>query len=231
MQPAILTAWPRSAQLVTAFLLGLATALLAVHSYGYLRYGARPTEQQRATTLTYQVDLNQAEEAELLQLPDIGENLASRIIDYRETHHGFRDIEELRNVRGIGTAKMAKLRPWVCVSPLEDIEDYPDTDVEPDKRVASQGNGARTTAKGSTSKKVADLDRPININRAPLEELKRLPNIGQKRAEQIIAERRKGPFKSVDDLRRIKGFGPTILDGLRGHVTFGNDRVQIAAGE
>jgi competence protein ComEA len=231
VQPAVLTAWPRSAQLVTAFLLGLATALLAIHSYGYLRNGARPTEQQRATTLTYQVDLNQAEEAELLQLPDIGETLAGRIIEYREAHHGFRDVEELRKVRGIGAAKMAKLRPWVCVSPAQDIEDYPNTDSEPDKRIASQGKTVRQVDKGSGSKKLTDGDAPININRASLEELKRLDNIGQKRAEQIIAERRKRPFKSVDDLRRIKGFGKTILDGLRGHVTFGNERVQVAAGE
>jgi competence protein ComEA len=231
VQHAVLLAWPRSAQLVTAFLLGLATALLAVHSYGYLRYGTRPTEQQRATTLTYQVDLNQAEQPELLQLPGIGESLAERILDYREAHHGFRDIDELRKVRGIGPATMAKLRPWVCVSPMEEIEDYPEATADSDKRLASGSKGNRPAHKGSTSKKIANLDGPININRASLEELKRLPNIGQKRAERIIAGRRKGPFKSVEDLRRIKGFGPAILDELRPHVTFGNERVQVAAGE
>jgi competence protein ComEA len=36
--------WPRAAQLTLAFLLGIATALLAVYAYGSLRSGSRPTE-------------------------------------------------------------------------------------------------------------------------------------------------------------------------------------------
>ena len=52
--PALQTAWPRSAQLTTAFLLGVAATLLVIHALGQLRWGSRPTE------LTYRVDLNHA---------------------------------------------------------------------------------------------------------------------------------------------------------------------------
>src|SRR5262249_22696203 len=76
-------AWPRSARWTPAFLLGLATALLASHALGQLRWGSRPTE------LTYRVDLNRAQRAELLQLPGVGDALAERIEEYRHEKGGF----------------------------------------------------------------------------------------------------------------------------------------------
>jgi competence protein ComEA len=115
--------WPRSAQLALAVLLGSAATLLAVHLFGSLRYGSRPAELQPDHALGQRIDLNQAGRAELLQLPGVGENLAGRIQEYRQQHGGFRNVEELRGVQGVGPATLERLRPWVFVHPGDSERD------------------------------------------------------------------------------------------------------------
>src|SRR5262249_31320664 len=47
-----------------------------------------------------------------------------------------------------------------------------------------------------------------------------LPGVGPKRAEQIEAYRRThGPFRSVEELRKVPGFGPVALERLRDLIT------------
>lgn len=55
----------------------------------------------------------------------------------------------------------------------------------------------------------------INPNEAPQEELERLPGIGPETARRIISERNAAPFRSVDDLLRVKGIGPKTLSRFR----------------
>src|SRR5262245_18333609 len=111
--PPVLAAWPRSAQLTTAFLLGVMTTLLAGHLWSYFRWGTRPTELDRSPRLTYRVDLNRAGRAELLQLPGVGESLAGRIESYRKEHGGFQTVDDLTAIHGVGPATVDKLRDWV----------------------------------------------------------------------------------------------------------------------
>lgn len=60
----------------------------------------------------------------------------------------------------------------------------------------------------------------VNINTATAEELKALPGIGPSKAEAIVAYRsQNGAFKSVDDLKNVKGIGDGILAKLRGEAT------------
>lgn len=60
------------------------------------------------------VDLNSASQPQLIALPGVGPALAGRIIEYREKRR-FERVEDLQRVRGIGSAKYAKLRPLVSV--------------------------------------------------------------------------------------------------------------------
>jgi len=124
-QPAVLTAWPRSAQLALAFLLGLATALIAIHAYSCSRWGSRPTDLERGPGLSYRIDLNHAERPELLQIPGIGDALAQRIEDHRREHGAFRSVEELTLVHGIGPATLERVRSWVQVSPVANTDATP----------------------------------------------------------------------------------------------------------
>ena len=62
----------------------------------------------------------------------------------------------------------------------------------------------------------------IDINRAGASELEKLPRIGPKTAERILAFRDAyGAFRSVNDLQQVKGIGPKTLELLRPHVYAG----------
>ena len=63
--------------------------------------------------VTFPLDLNSARVEDFMELPGIGEKLALRLVEYRKSHSGFRSVEELRKVRGIGEKRMKRLRPLV----------------------------------------------------------------------------------------------------------------------
>ena len=59
------------------------------------------------------VSLNNATAEELTELKGVGEVTAQAIVAYREEHGGFKDVEELLEVSGIGPAKLAQLKDQV----------------------------------------------------------------------------------------------------------------------
>src|SRR5438445_5410288 len=69
------------------------------------------------------------------------------------------------------------------------------------------------------SKKAEALRGPIDLNRAPAEELQKLPGVGPRLARRILEERAKAPFQAVEELRRVSGIGAKTLEKLRPYVT------------
>ena len=60
------------------------------------------------------VNLNTAKRQELIEgILGIGEKLASRIVSYRETYGGFKNIEEIMNIKGIGEKLFAKIKDYI----------------------------------------------------------------------------------------------------------------------
>lgn len=63
------------------------------------------------------IDLNTATEAELQTLSGIGPAKAADIIAYRDSNGGFKAVEELKEVSGIGDKTYERLAPFVTVGP------------------------------------------------------------------------------------------------------------------
>ena len=61
------------------------------------------------------VDLNTATQAELEVLPGVGPKMAERILAYRAENGGFKSVDQLDDVKGIGEKRMATLQPLVKV--------------------------------------------------------------------------------------------------------------------
>ena len=78
---------------------------------------AKPAPPPRRA-VTFPLDINSARIEELMALPGIGETLAQRMVEYRKSHGGFRSVDELRKVRGIGAKRMAQLRPLVMTAEI-----------------------------------------------------------------------------------------------------------------
>jgi len=219
--------WPRSAQLATAFLLGLAFALLGIQMWSMSRWSTRPLDLNREKQFRYRIELNQANREQLLQVPGIGDRTAEKIEAYRKENGPFRGKAELTNIRGIGPAKYEKMGDWLTVKQVES-KTVVDSSRPISQSRRTPSSPPKEPASGTSPKKGDNLKEPIDINQASLEELQKLPGIGPKKAQGILDERAKSPFRSVDDLRRVSGIGPKTLERLRPFVTVGPTSGQLA---
>ena len=60
----------------------------------------------------------------------------------------------------------------------------------------------------------------VNINTASSSELEALPGIGPAKAKSIVEYRKKnGAFKSVEELKNVKGIGDAVLNKLKAEAT------------
>jgi competence protein ComEA len=65
--------------------------------------------------LQWPIDLNSANQDQLEAIPGIGKFLATKILEYRNQNGSFQNYEDLDKVYGIGSNKLEKLRPYLCV--------------------------------------------------------------------------------------------------------------------
>lgn len=83
--------------------------------------------------------------------------------------------------------------------------------VPPAGRTDGQGHGSSVAA-----------HRLIDVNAAGAEELALLPGVGPAIAGRIVSDRAdRGPFASIDELRRVKGIGAATLERIRPFATAG----------
>lgn len=126
------------------------------------------------------IDPNRASLEELERLPRVGPALAARIVAHREARGGLRSLADLDEVPGVGPSLLRSLAPHLTLPPGA---------AEP-----PPGGGA-----------------PLDLNRATAAELEALPGVGAALAERIVEWRRlHGPFRSVEELERVRGIGPAL---------------------
>ena len=68
-----------------------------------------------AATASAPINLNTATVAQLETLPGIGSRTAQLIVEHRQKNGGFKKIEELMNIKGIGEKSFLKIKPLVTV--------------------------------------------------------------------------------------------------------------------
>lgn len=76
-----------------------------------------PTPVQPAPRQDGLIDLNTATVAELDELPGIGDVLAGRIVEYRQTVGPFTSVDQLSEIDGISPRLVDEIRPFVTVGP------------------------------------------------------------------------------------------------------------------
>jgi competence ComEA-like helix-hairpin-helix protein len=67
-------------------------------------------------------------------------------------------------------------------------------------------------SRGGSDTKGTNVHALVDVNTASFEELQKLPGIGPKLAQGIIAHR---PYKQIDDLKKVRGIGVKLLERLR----------------
>lgn len=61
------------------------------------------------------ININKAAQTEIETLPGIGPSTALKIITYRNEHGKFKNIEDIKNVSGIGDSKFENIKEYICV--------------------------------------------------------------------------------------------------------------------
>lgn len=112
----------------TALLLGLSATLLFLLfllfqtlSFAADRFSVHPARNVPVEDV--RLELNSAAAEEFRWLPGIGPVLSEEIVTWREAHGGFRSVEELLEVPGIGEKTFSGIRDYVYVGGADSDED------------------------------------------------------------------------------------------------------------
>ena len=74
-----------------------------------------PEKTESTPEVSDKININTAPAGELVKLNGIGESKAAAIIKYRNEHGGFKSVDELVNVSGIGEKTLEKIRDFITV--------------------------------------------------------------------------------------------------------------------
>jgi competence protein ComEA len=91
-------------------------AMVAVLAATALALGAAGGASAAEPSVSGVVNVNTASEQELQLLPGVGEARARAIVEARKEKGGFKSVDELEHVKGIGDAGLERLRPFVTLT-------------------------------------------------------------------------------------------------------------------
>ncbi|MFH1621751.1 MAG: helix-hairpin-helix domain-containing protein [Candidatus Omnitrophota bacterium] len=61
------------------------------------------------------VNINKASKSELTTIPGVGEKLAYSIIEYRNSNGDFKNIADLKNIKGIKDKKLEQIKKYITL--------------------------------------------------------------------------------------------------------------------
>lgn len=127
-----------------------------------------------AVDIPLHININTATAEELEKLTGIGPHISAEIVAYRESCGGFMNIDEIKNVKGIGDAVFENIRMFIYV----DSPYYPEESAEPDEPFPPE-------EPTEPELRLEDVI-PIDLNSADIETLTLLPYVDEPIAERII---------------------------------------------
>lgn len=162
------------------------------------------------------VDVNTADQKALESLPGVGAATAKEIVKGRP----YKSVDDLGNVKGIGKAKLEKIRPLVTVGGTPAAK----APAAAGAAASSASTKAASTAKeakaapaeAKKAAKAAAPAGPVNINTATKEQLEALHGIGPKKAQAIIDGR---PYQKPEDIMKVKGIKQGLYNKLKDQIT------------
>ena len=162
-----------------------------------------------------QLNINSATEEMLMTLPGINRATAHNIVEYRRQIGGFRKVEDLALVSGVGATRLNLIRLEICVDRKKNSKNSTPSGSKQDLSINEnrmyQKNALRMNSVNGASK--------VNVNSSNVFQLMKVKGIGQTLAENIVTYRdKKGFYKSLDDLVKVRGFGPALLSAIRHHL-------------
>ena len=164
------------------------------------------------------VDINTASQAELEAVKGVGPATAKKIIANRP----YKSLDELSKA-GLSAKKVESFKSSLTVGGA----------VSPScscgrqgREKERQGDGKKGEAAPRTKAKEPKAAEPVSgapvdLNTADLKALEALPGVGPATAQKIIAAR---PFKSVDDLSKVKGMSKAKVEALKDKVIVGQEK-------
>uniref|UniRef100_A0A8I5NQE9 Endonuclease/exonuclease/phosphatase family domain-containing protein 1 n=1 Tax=Papio anubis TaxID=9555 RepID=A0A8I5NQE9_PAPAN len=156
------------------------------------------------------LNINTATEEELMTLPGVTRAVARSIVEYREYIGGFKKVEDLALVSGVGATKLEQVKFEICVSSKGSSTQHSPSSLRRDLLAEQQPHHLATAV---------PLTPRVNINTATPAQLMSVRGLSEKMALSIVDFRREhGPFRSVEDLVRMDGINAAFLDRIRHQV-------------
>ncbi|KAG9463986.1 hypothetical protein GDO78_020692 [Eleutherodactylus coqui] len=151
------------------------------------------------------LNINTATEEELMTLPGVGRQVAQNIVEYREYIGGFKKVEDLALVSGVGAAKLEQVKFEICVSSKSGSAQHSPNSLRKDMECGHHSGHLSATR--------------ININTATAAQLMTLRGLTEEMAQDIVLYRTQhGPLKSIEDLVKVDSVTISLLDKVRHQV-------------
>ncbi|XP_045511722.1 endonuclease/exonuclease/phosphatase family domain-containing protein 1-like [Colias croceus] len=148
------------------------------------------------------MNINTATEEQLMTLPGVNRQLAREIVRHRQMIGRFKRVDDLALVSGIGAEKLDTLRPEICTN------------------IRRQVSRASSCTHSLDSFRLLSDNKLCSVNSSSVFQLQCVPGLNQEIAANIVDYRnKKGPFKSLDDLIKVRGMDVIRLSAVKIHLS------------